>query len=289
MPCAGPGWTHASRRWWPRSAASSIGLAAVQELRARGPRVRASSGKLTIAWAETFGEFSVPATCRTTWPPPSTRIYLQPSGRSRADRDRGAERGSTAARWTSSGVEFQVGKRHEYKSAAEQLTEHGFSRVQPGKRLQRAGRLDHRSSSTDGDRPAAASSAARAGPGADRPRPVPRPRRRWTPGLVDALGYRDEVYAGGPEARRARTRYLQYLGRYQRGQALAERARKAARHPVRSGTAGVALIYASGPIRRGPQRPQPAGRRLDGLGHDRARRCAAAVSRPTGSARSCCG
>ena len=72
--------------------------------------------------------------------------------------------------------------------------------------------------------------------------------------LVDALGYRDEVYAAvreaaGPDA------YLLYLGRYQRARTLAERARKL------PGTAedGVALIYASGPIRRGRTTRSPMG------------------------------
>ena len=64
---------------------------------------------------------------------------------------------------------------------------------------------------------------------------------------MDVLGYRDEVYASvrkqaGPDA------VMLYAGRYAHGKALAERARKlpvAAKQPV------VALIYATGAIRRG--------------------------------------
>ena len=72
--------------------------------------------------------------------------------------------------------------------------------------------------------------------------------------LVDALGYRDEVYAAvredaGPDA------YLLYLGRYQRARTLAERARKL---PGTSEDA-VALIYATGPIRRGRTTRSPLG------------------------------
>jgi len=64
--------------------------------------------------------------------------------------------------------------------------------------------------------------------------------------LVDALGYRDEVYAEvrkaiGPDA------YLLYLGRYQRSRMFAERARKL---PEPSENV-IALIHAHGPIRRG--------------------------------------
>ena len=53
-------------------------------------------------------------------------IYLQPSG------DLGltgiaVERRFLRGTLDKLGVEFQVGKRHEYKSAAEQFTERGFS------------------------------------------------------------------------------------------------------------------------------------------------------------------
>src|SRR6266496_1129708 len=56
----------------------NIGLAMVQELRAAIGEFRAA-GKLTIAWAETFGEFSagnVPYYLATAF----DTIYLQPSG-----------------------------------------------------------------------------------------------------------------------------------------------------------------------------------------------------------------
>ncbi|HTP15966.1 MAG TPA: signal peptide peptidase SppA, partial [Streptosporangiaceae bacterium] len=65
-------------------------------------------------------------------------------------------------------------------------------------------------------------------------------------GLVDELGYRDEVYAkvrkqAGQDA------ILQHVGRYQRSRALAERARNLPTPKQRH----VALIYAAGSIRRG--------------------------------------
>src|ERR1019366_10814424 len=64
--------------------------------------------------------------------------------------------------------------------------------------------------------------------------------------LVDALGYRDEVYAEvrkevGPDA------YLLYLTRYQRARSFAQRARSL----PNPGEDVIALIYATGPIRRG--------------------------------------
>src|ERR1039457_4715943 len=101
-----------------------IGLAQVQELHA-AIRDFGGSGKLTVAWAETFGDFSpgnVPYYLATAF----DRIYLQPSG------DLGLT-GISVQNWfyrgalDKLGVEYQVGRRHEYKGAAERLTEHGFT------------------------------------------------------------------------------------------------------------------------------------------------------------------
>jgi protease-4 len=147
-------------------------------------------------------------------------------------------------------VEVEVGARGEYKSAAERLTEHGFS--EPAREaLQRvaasiveqltgviAQRLEIR--------PADARALIDRGPFVA--------AEALDTRLVDALGYRDQVYAAvredaGPDA------YLLYLGRYQRARTLAERARKL---PGTSEDA-VALIYASGPIRRGRTARSPLG------------------------------
>ena len=74
--------------------------------------------------------------------------------------------------------------------------------------------------------------------------------RALAEGLVDQLGYRDEVYAearklAGPDPA------MLYLGRYQRAKALAERARTTVQKLPAGPDPGVALIYATGPIRRG--------------------------------------
>jgi hypothetical protein len=101
-----------------------IGLARVQELRAAISEF-ARAGKLTVAWAETFGDFSpgnVPYYLATAF----DRIYLQPSG------DVGLT-GISMENWfyrgtlDKLGIDYQVGRRQEYKSAAERLTEHGFT------------------------------------------------------------------------------------------------------------------------------------------------------------------
>jgi protease-4 len=224
-----------------------IGLAQVQELHA-AIREFGGSGKLTVAWAETFGDFSpgnVPYYLATAF----ERIYLQPSG------DLGLT-GIAVQNWfyrgalDKLGVEVEVGARGEYKSAAERLTEHGFSR--PAREaLQRVAasiveQLTGAIAQRLELRPAEARALIDRGPFVA--------AEALDARLVDALGYRDQVYAAvredaGPDA------YLLYLGRYQRARTLAERARKL---PGSSEDA-VALIYASGPIRRGRTSRSPLG------------------------------
>ncbi len=216
-----------------------IGLAQVQELRLAVEEFGAA-GKLTVAWAESFGEFSagnVPYYLATAF----DTIYLQPSG------DLGltgiaVERVFLRDAMDRLGVTFEVAKRHEYKSAAEQMTERGFSEParQATERLTASiteqlieAIAQRRQISQDQTRrlidsgPFLAAQAHQAG-------------------LVDALGYRDEVYASVRQ-RAGRDAVLLYAGRYQRTRALAERARKL---PAPREQA-VALIYATGPIRRG--------------------------------------
>jgi protease-4 len=216
-----------------------IGLARVQELRtAIGEFARA--GKLTVAWAETFGDFSpgnVPYYLATAF----DRIYLQPSG------DVGLT-GISMENWfyrgtlDKLGIDYQVGRRQEYKSAAERLTEHGFTGPAREAMERLAASIVEQIAEAIGERLEIPAREARAlfdrGPFlAD---------EALQARLVDALRYRDEVYAEvrkeiGPDA------HLLYLARYQRSRALAQRARKL----PSPGEDVVALIYATGPIRRG--------------------------------------
>jgi protease IV len=217
----------------------NIGLATVQELRAAIEEFR-DAGKLTVAWAETFGEFSagnVPYYLATAF----DTIYLQPSG------DLGltgiaVERRFYRGTLDRLGVEFQVGKRHEYKSAADQFTERGFTGParEATERMMASviEQLTDAIASRRGLEPGQARALIDRGPFLS--------GQALQAGLVDALGYRDEVFASvrkqaGPGA------ILQYVGRYQRSHALAERARKLTAPRQES----VALIYATGPIRRG--------------------------------------
>src|SRR5215472_18819616 len=219
-----------------------IGLAAVQELR-RAITAFADAGKTTVAWAESFGEFSA-SNVQYYLATAFEKIWLQPSG------DLGltgiaVERLFLRGMLDRVGAEFQVAKRHEFKSAAEQLTETGFS--EPAREAM--------------ERLTASVTEQLVQAIADR-RGLPREKvsslidtgpflaaQAEAEGLVDHLGYRDEVYAyahkhAGPDA------VLLYLGRYQRGKVLAERARDAVRKMPSGPEPGIAVIYATGPIRR---------------------------------------
>ena len=216
-----------------------MGLAQVQELRA-AISAFAGTGKLAVAWAETFGDFSpgnVPYYLATAF----DRIYLQPSG------DLGLT-GISVQNWfyrgalDKLGIEFQVGKREEYKSAAERFTEQGYSGPAREALQRMAASIVEQITEAIAQRLEISAAAARtlidSGPFMA--------SEALDARLVDALGYRDEVYAAVrseacPDAQ------LLFLSRYQRARVLAERTRTL----PRPGADAVALIYASGPIRRG--------------------------------------
>src|SRR5580704_5784791 len=103
---------------------SRIGLARVQELRAAIGDFR-RSGKLTVAWSESFGEFirgSVPYYLASAF----DRVYLQPSG-TLGLTGVAVEQVFLHGALEKLGIDFEAAKRHEYKSAPEQLTESGFT------------------------------------------------------------------------------------------------------------------------------------------------------------------
>jgi len=220
-----------------------IGLAAVQELR-RAVAEFADAGKTTVAWAETFGEFSA-GNVQYYLATAFEKIWLQPSG------DLGltgiaVERIFLRGTLDKLGADFQVAKRHEFKSAAEQLTETGFSEParQATERMTASvteqivqAIADRRGISRD-----KVGELIDAGPLLA--------SKALAEGLVDQLGYRDEVYA---EARKqaGQDAIVQYLGRYRHSRALAERARGTVTKVPGSYEPVVALIYATGPIHRG--------------------------------------
>jgi protease-4 len=230
----------------------NLGLAVVQELW-RAIRDFAAAGKATVAWAESFGEFSAGnvqyylATAFDT-------IWLQPSG------DLGltgiaVERVFLRGALDKLGAEFEVAKRHEYKSAAEQFTEHGFSvpareatkRIAESVTEQLAQAIAQQRNLT----PQKVSALIDAGPFLA--------VQAQAHGLIDQLGYRDEVYAA-VRKQAGQDAILLYLSRYQRGKLLAERARKVTTFPAgQRHEKVVALIYATGTIRRGRSGRSPLG------------------------------
>lgn len=215
------------------------GLARVQELRTAVQEF-AKAGKLAIAWAETMGDFA-PGNVHYYLATAFSKIYLQPSG------DVGLT-GISLEQWfyrdalDKAGLGFQVGKRHEYKTAADRFTEQSLTGPAREAAQRLAESLTSQLTEAVAERLRIPAEEARAlidrGPFLA--------GEALEAGLVDALGYRDQVYARAREAAGADSCLL-YLSRYQRTKALAKRARTL----PSPGEEAVALIYATGPIRRG--------------------------------------
>lgn len=230
-----------------RVGGSRIGLAKVQELRGAVSDFR-RSGKLAVAWAESFGDFvrgNLPYYLATGF----DRIYLQPSG-TLGLTGVAVEQVFLHDALERLGIDFQSAKRHEYKSAADQLTETGFTgpareaaaRLTESVTEQLAGAIaSGRSLSVE-----QAAALMRRGPFLA--------KQALAAGLVDGLSYRDEVYDWvRKEAGRDAT--LLYLQRYQRTHALSDLPRRlgAGVQGLRPGQHErfVAMIYAHGAIRTG--------------------------------------
>ena len=260
-----------------------IGLARMQEVREAVAGFR-ESGKLAVAWAETFGEFThgnVPYYLATAF----DRIYLQPSG-SVGLTGVAVEQLFLHDALAKIGVAFQSAKRYEYKSAADPLTERGFTPATREATERLAVSVAEQISAAIAERRGMTVEDARAlldrGPflAAD----------ALSEGLVDALGYRDEVYADVRKEAGAGA-VLQYVARYQRAHILAQRARQLSKQRDRF----VAVIYASGPIKSGRSTRSPLGGGAMGsdtvsaalrsaLNDERARAVLLRVNSPGGSA-----
>ena len=226
---------------------SRIGLAKIQELRDAVLEFR-RSGKLAVAWSESFGDFvrgNVPYFLATGF----DRIYLQPSG-TLGLTGIAVEQVFLHGALERLGIDFQSAKRYEYKSAADQLTETGFT----GPAREAATRL----AESVTEQLAAAVAAGRGltveqatallGRG-----PFLAPQA-LAEGLVDGLLYRDEVYDQVRKETVADATLL-YLQRYQRTHSLSDLPRRV-RSGVQELTPGqperfVAMVYAHGAIRHG--------------------------------------
>ena len=233
---------------------SRIGLAKIQELREAVLGFR-QSGKLAVAWAETFGEFvrgNLPYYLATGF----DRIYLQASG-TLGLTGVAVEQLFLHGALEKLGIDFQSAKRYEYKSAADPLTETGFT----GPAREAVGRLTE--SVTE---QLAAGIAEGRNKTAEQVRALLAQgpflaQQALDEGLIDGLGYRDEVYDQlrkevGPDGT------LLYLQRYQRAHPLADLSRRLQRNPRER---FVAMVYAQGAIRHGRSGRGPGG---GGMGSD---------------------
>jgi protease IV len=218
-----------------------IGLAKIQELRAAVTDFR-ESGKLTVAWTESFGDFvrgNIPYYLATAF----DRICLQPTG-TLGLTGVAVEQVFLHDALAKVGVDFQSAKRHEYKSAADQLTETGFT----GPAREAASRL----AESVAEQLADAIAASRGKTAAEARDLLGRgpflAQQAVDLGLVDALAYRDEVYAQVRKEAGADATLL-YLQRYQRSHAVAGLPRRLRDQAQRERF--VAVVYAHGPIRQG--------------------------------------
>jgi protease IV len=238
-----------------RVGGSRLGLAKIQELRSAIVGFR-QSGKLAVAWAETFGDFvrgNLPYYLATAF----DRIYLQPSG-TLGLTGVAVEQVFLHDALAKLGVGFQSAKRHEYKSAADQLTETGFTGParEAAKRLTESVAEQLIAGIAEGRHktPEQARELLTRGPFLA--------RQALDEGLVDVLGYRDEVYEQVHKEAGADAMLL-YLQRYQRSHALTELPRRLPRSPRER---FVAMIYAHGAIRHGRSGRGPIGG--GGMGSD---------------------
>ncbi len=241
---------------------SRVGLAQVQELRAAIGDFR-KSGKLAVAWAESFGDFvhgNVPYYLATGF----DRIYLQPSG-TLGLTGVAIEQVFLHGALEKLGIGFESAKRYEYKSAPDQLTESAFT----GPAREAAARLAE--SVTE-----QLAGVIAAGRGLSVEQSVALIARgpfmapqALAEGLVDGLLYRDEVYDQVRKEAGADATLL-YLQRYQRTQSLSALSRRVG-STVQGMAPGqherfVATIYAHGAIRHGRSgRGGPGG---GGMGSD---------------------
>ena len=214
-----------------------VGLALVQELREAVQALR-DAGKHTVAWAETYGESgrgTVPYYLATGF----DRVYLQPTG------DVGLvgmalEEPFLAGALEKAGVEPRFAKRHEYKTMANTFMEKTYTPEHEESSQRLVDSLVEQIT-------AGIAAARRLPEGKVRDLANRGPflaGEALEEGLVDRLGYRDEVYADlrkefGEDAQ------LRYVGRYNRAHGIASRLPQPGRHDT------VALINGHGPIRLG--------------------------------------
>jgi protease-4 len=235
-----------------------IGLAVAQDLR-EAVRAFRDTGKLTVAWTESFGETgrgTVPYYLATAF----ERVYLQPTGYLGVT-GVALEEPFFRGALDKLGIAPRFGKRHEYKTAANSFVERGYTPEHE--------EMSKRLVTSLGEQIVAGVAAGR-GLAEERVRElIDRgpllSREALEGGLVDRLAYRDEVYtdvrtevrdaAGGHDP------VLRYVGRYNRSHSLAQRLPRPKQDVV-------ALIQGHGPIRLGRSGRAPMPGQGSAMGSD---------------------
>lgn len=223
----------------------SLPWAAMQELRV-GVRAFAASGKPTRAWAETFGEGSNDM-AGYVLASAFDEIWLQPSG-GLGLLGVGIETTFLRGALDRLGIEPQLEQRYEYKNAADRIMRTEFTEAHRTA-------LDRLAESIFEEAVAAIADGRRIDPARVRELADTGPRtaaEARDAGLVDSLGYRDEVYAAlrarvGPDAE------LLFADRW--------RPRRRLHFPERR-TSHVALVEVRGAIVSGHTRRGPMGRQV---------------------------
>ncbi len=219
--------------------ARRMGFAQAQDIRSAVAAFRAA-GKPAVAWSETFGELAA-ASVAYYVAAAFDQIWLQPSGEVGFV---GVTAGSLflAEALDRIGVRRQFEARHEYKNAANIFLERSFTEPQREATGRVVASLFNQVMADVAvgrrlDQEAVRSLVDRA--------PLPA-RDAHQAGLVDHLGYRDEVYADTLGQTTAGAQLL-FAHRYHREQTLPQRLRRAVKR--RRGV--VALVTGSGTIRLG--------------------------------------
>ncbi|MFN2560469.1 MAG: signal peptide peptidase SppA [Jatrophihabitans sp.] len=222
---------------------AALPWAMVQELRA-GLRAFAASGKPTVGWAESFGEGGN-GTADYVLATGCSEIWLQPSGEL-ALMGVAAETTFLRGALDKIGIEPQLDKRHEYKSAADRIMRTGFT---PAHREA----VDRIVEST-WDVAVEAIAEGRGLPAAEvralsERAPLSAVDAQGAR-LIDRSGYRDEVYAD-LRARLGTDVELLFADRW--------KPRRRAATLVRRSQGSVALVEAHGEIAIGRSRSTPRG------------------------------